>query len=303
MTKVIGLMCVRDEADLLVEVYPHIKGLVDEIYAYDDGSQDGTWDIIKDSDYAMRKVDDNNRQGEHRPNYNHLLEKIKENHDLDKEDVWVVLTMGDRFFLNKTPRQIVEEAKAEGFPCVEGIQLDFLRHRLDPWTPENDTWPDYGESLRKICRWVRVDEFCIVAYKVTNECSYLNSKYPWAKPIGMPQYRREDMEDKISLDMPFLEHQGRRSPHAAMKRLESGARWLGQKYKNYDYSTFATTVRCNRRMYEAYRLYPWMGLESLVPIINWWNHKPWHNRVSQRWFFKGVEAAWELTKLPERTDI
>ena len=98
MTKLIGVMCVRDEADLLPEVYPHIKELVDEIYVYDDGSTDDTWGLVKDADYAIRREDDTNRLSIPRPNYHHLLEKIKENHDIEEEDVWAIITMGDRFF-------------------------------------------------------------------------------------------------------------------------------------------------------------------------------------------------------------
>jgi hypothetical protein len=307
--KVIGMMCVRDEADLLPEVLEHLDGKLDGIYAYDDGSQDGTGNILLESPqvtYLMARTADRNRPIMDRPHYHHLLEKIKEDYDYENEDVWVVITMGDRFFLNKTPREIV--AGAGEFPGVEGIQLDFLRHRLDPWTEENDTWPVYPESLRKICRGVSVDERCIVAYKVTNEVTYIDAKYPWPRAIGVPQYAKENMMGEhgkplISLDMPFLEHQGRRSPKAVMDRIASGARRLGQKYKHYDLSTYESTVDCYRRTYSGYRLFPWVGLESLVPIVEWQNEIRFHDRVNQRWFFKGLEVAWGASPLPERTDI
>lgn len=282
MTKVIGMMCVRDEADLLPEVLEHLDGKLDALYVYEDGSQDGTAKILLESPqvtYLMERTADSNRMPIPRPNYHHLLEKIKEDYDYVNEDVWAVITMGDRFFLNKTPRQIVEEAR--DFTCVEGIQLDFLRPKMDPWTPENDTWPVYTESLRKLCRWVRVDERCIVAYKVTDEASYLRAAYPWPRAIGTPQYDCTSMGDQVSLDMPFLEHQGRRSPKAMMARVASGSRQLGRKHKHYDLSTFESTVAYNAVMFASANLFPWVGLESLIPIIHWQNY--------------GV--------LPERTDI
>ncbi|KKN92431.1 hypothetical protein LCGC14_0209220 [marine sediment metagenome] len=297
MTKLIGVMCVRDEADLLPEVYPHIKELVDEIYVYDDGSTDDTWGLVKDADYAIRREDDINRLSIPRPNYHHLLEKIKENHNIEEEDVWAIITMGDRFFLNKTPRQIVKEAG--DYVSVQGIQLDFLRHRRDPWTEENDGFPNYSQSLRELCRAVRVDERCTVAYKVTNETTYQRARYPWPKGAGTPQY--SDLGDKISLDMPYLEHQGRRSPKAAQWRYNTGSRPIGRKYQHWDFSTFESSMKSMRRFYEPYRVYPWAGSESLELIIKWYNTEELMNTSSRRWFFKGMEAVWP--ELPPRTDI
>ena len=308
MTNIVGLMCARDEADLLPEVLEHLDGKVDQIYAYDDGSIDDTYEVLKSHSklvgYIKRKKHDIERLDIMRPNYHHLLERIKQ--DYEGEDTWVIITMGDRFFLNKTPRQIVEGAGE--FPCVEGIQLDFIRHRLDPWTEENDTWPVYPESLRKICRGAKVDERCVVAYKLVPEASYLQAKYPWPRGIGSPQYsaasmRPEDGLARISLDMPFLEHQGRRSPKAVMDRIASGARKLGVKYKHYDTSTYESTLECYGRTYAGYRVFPWVGLESLDAIVDWENEIRFHDRVNQRWFFKGLEVAWSASPLPERTDI
>jgi hypothetical protein len=297
MTKLIGMMCVRDEADLLPEVYPHIKSLVDEVYVYEDGSVDGTWDIVKDADYAIRRVDDVDRPSMPRPNYHHLLEKIKENHDVEKEDVWAIITMGDRFFLNKTPRQIVEEAGDH--ISVEGIQLDFLRHRSDPWTEENDEYPNYSKSLRETCRGVKVDERCTVAYKVTNQTTYHHAAYPWPKGAGTPQY--SDLKPKISLDMPFLEHQGRRSPKASQWRYNSGSRPLGQKYQHWDFSTFESSMKSMHQFYEPLRVYPWVGFGSLEMIVNWYNKEDLMKKANKKWFFRGIEAMWPY--LPPRNDI
>ncbi len=304
MTKIVGMMCVRDEADLLPEVLEHFDGKLDALYVYEDGSQDGTAKILLESSqvtYFMSRTADRNRMPIYRPNYHHLLEKIKEDYDLEKEDVWVVITMGDRFFLNKTPRQIVEEA--EGYTSVEGVQLDFLRHRMDPWTEENDHFPDYEESLRKICRWAKVDERCIVVYKATNEASYLKAKYPWPRSIGMPQYGAASMGEKLSLGMPYLEHQGRRSPKAAMWRYESGSRSVGKKYQHYDLTSFEATVKHMRRMYEPYKVFPWVSQDSLASIVEWWNEEQFHDKVNIRWFFKGVETALQCTTLPDRKDL
>jgi hypothetical protein len=289
----IGMMCVRDEADLLPEVLEHLNGKVDDLYVYDDGSKDGTWDLVKHTSYAIRREDDVNRPSMPRPHYHHLLEKIKEDYDYENEDIWVIITMGDRFFLNKTPRQIVEEAGE--YTAVEGIQLDFLRGRLDPWTEENDEYPNYSESLRTLCRAVSVDEHCIVAYKVTKETTYVRAKYPWPRGVGTTQY--SELRPKLSLDMPYLEHQGRRSPKSAQWRYNTGSRPIGSKHQHRDFSTFESTVKSMEMFYATYQVYPWRGLESLDMIVDAENAE----LVDKEQFFKRVEAAWP--EMPPRTDL
>lgn len=297
--QIVGLMCVRDEADLLPEVYPHVKSLVDDIFAYDDGSIDGTWDIVKNSSYAIRREDDKNRQPINRPNYHHLLEKIKREYDYRRQDVWAVIAMGDRFFLNKTPQQIV--AEAGNYTSVQGIQLDFLRHRLDPWTEENDTFPVWHVSLRESCRWFRYDERCVVAFKVTDDASYLRSPYPWPKNIG--QYKFHEYDKQVTIDMPFLEHQGRRSPKAQMWRMGSGSRFISIRKPTPDYSTFDAVMQNWPHFYNDYRVFPWVDMSSLDFMVKWHNlmtEPETDLNLKRKWFFRGLEIAQQQNPLPKR---
>jgi len=227
-------MCVKDEADLLPLVYPHIREQVDYLYVYDDFSQDNTWELVKHSDYAIRAVDDLARIQIPRPNYHHLLEKIKDN--FAGEEVWVFITMGDRFFMNKLPVQIVEEANAD---IVEGVQCDFLRPPWDPWTEENDPWPDCSK-IKEICTYPKPSENCIVAYKLYNWMSYLEAAYPWPSGLGKckVQYKGESHFNK-----PWLAHYGRRTPKAHMWRYASGSRKQSIKYKDWDLSSVESTIR------------------------------------------------------------
>jgi hypothetical protein len=295
--KIVGLMCVRDEADLLPQVLPHVRGLVDHLYVYDDGSQDDTWDMVKDEHYAMRLVDDKTRIDHYRGNYHHLLERIKK--DFKNEEVWVVITMGDRFYLNKTPREIVEGAKY--FDAVEGIQLDFLRHRMDKWTPENDPYPDLSD-IRTLARWFKHDEHCIVAYKVRPELDYVTAKYPWPKGIRNVQYKARDMDHKLSLDLPFLEHQGRRTPRAAMQRYTKGQRVVSKKYI-YDLSSYKGVMNTMGKFYYHYRIHPWINTDSLVPFIEFYNSPANADRPLNRSYFRGMETLSQMIELPSRTDL
>lgn len=303
--KIFGLMCVRDEADLLLEVFPHIKSLVDELLVYEDGSQDNTYEQIKTASYVMRCEDDKERLDIARPNYHHLLEHIKRNYDFNVDPIWVVIAMGDRFFLNKTPKEIVESAEENGATSVEGVQLDFLRCRSNPWTEEIDTFPNYPDSLRRLCRWTRIAERCIVAYKVSEELSYRRAKYPWPKGLTTPQFSKRIYEEKLSVDMPFLEHQGRRSPNAARWRYTTGSRDVSIKY-DWDFSTFHTALNTMETFYNAYQLIPWFGLHTLDDIVNFYKSDDCTDKPRRRAFFRGLEHMFVEgmnRKMPEREDL
>jgi len=299
---VVGIMCVRDEADLLPMVLPHVRGLVDYLYVYEDGSQDGTWDLVKNEYYAIRKQDDKHRLVSSRGNYHHLLEKIRE--DFKGEDVWIVITMGDRFYLNKTPREIVANAVAKGFETVEGVQLDFLRHRMDPWTEENDTYPDYS-NIRETARWFKHDERCVVAYKLTPALSYKTAKYPWPRGLNNVQHLFRDMGGEISTDMPYLEHQGRRSPKACMIRYTNGSRGASKKY-DYDFSSYARVVETVSKFYWAYKLLPWIdssSLEEMVSIRNNMSYRGNEGKPALRELYRAKERKYSESPPPPRRDL
>jgi hypothetical protein len=225
--------------------------------------------------------------------------------DFGKEEAWVVSAEGDRFYLNKPPRQIVEEAGANG--AVEGVQLDFLRHRADPWTEENDPWPDLS-NIRQLCRWFRIDERFVVAWKLQPHLSYLEAKYPW--PRGMQnlpiQYGNSAMDGAISLDMPYLEHFGRRTPKATMWRQNSGSRKRSTtKYLGDSYETFDLVMETQKRFYAPYKMLPWIDKNSLDKLVEIKNAPNFQNRASARYFYWGVEHLFiaQGCKLPPRTDL
>jgi hypothetical protein len=299
-------MCLRDEADLLPEVLEHLDGELDALYAYDDGSIDTTLQILDESKVVTditTRASDVGRLSIARPHYHALLEKIKRDYLGCDEPVWVFITMGDRFFLNKKPRQIAEEAEAGGYTTVTGIQLDFLRHRAAPWTEENDTFPDYAESLRKICKWFKFDEECIVAYRLSADRSYIDAKYPW--PRGghtKVQYSQEELHNKLSLEMPFLEHQGRRSPNAFKWRTESGSRKLSSKIHLSDMS-FDVIKETQCKWYNTFKLCPWINTHSLDWFVTMCNSEEWQFNAKKLTYWEPLEAKILANGPHEREDL
>ena len=304
---VIGLMCVKDDADLLPQVLPHVKERVDYLYAYDDGSTDGSGEMLKEyADYFISLADDTARIDHHRGNYHHLLEKIKEDFK-GQDDVWIVLTMGDRFYPQKSPRQIVEETAAAGYDSVQGVQLDFLRHRVDPWTEENDPFPDMSD-IRQICRWYRFDERCVVAYKLVEGLSYRKAKYPWPRGLNADKLRfaKQTLGGKLSVDMPFLEHQGRRSPKFCVWRYgESGSRYVSRKYDPENYVSFEKVITRQRQHYHFNELLPWTDGSNLQQMVDIYNREngDWENKLHRKYFYRGQQEMAKLFPLPPREDV
>lgn len=287
--KTVGLMCSRNGADLLPQVLTHLHDKVDHIYSYDDGSVDDTYRLLKQyTDYVGRN--DPRRDETSRGHYRHLLEKVRE--DFKGEDVWCIITMDDRFFINKYPKRMVKEAEEAGYDAIEGVQLDFLRHRIDPWTEENDTYPKYN-NIREVCRWAKVDERCIVAFKLHDGLSYDHAKYPWPKGIQKVQYSFKDMEGQYSLDMPYLEHQGRRSPEHFRQSYLSGSRPISKKYKDkWDLSTWESTVACKREFFEPYKVVPWINASTSLPtIVANMNSEGMKDAANRRYYYYGLEAS------------
>ncbi len=307
---IVGIMCVKDEADLLPEVLDHFDGELDTVYAYEDGSIDDTYKILKSHPnvgYIKRKKNDTERLDIMRPNYHHLLERIKQ--DYEGEEVWVVSAEGDRFFLNKKPRQIVEEAEAGGYVTVHGTQLDFVRHRSDPWTEENDTWPEYGSSLREICKWFLWDENCVVAWKLSPERSYLESKYPWPRGGHTKEQYRLDGRwtgklsgGELTIDRPFLEHQGRRSPNAFKWRIDNGSRPLSRKI-NMPVVSFETIMDLKGLTYHSWKCLPWVDNSSLIQFVEMYNNPDFIYNKVMRTYYEPVMEDIEANGPHRRKDI
>jgi hypothetical protein len=303
--KVIGIMCVRDEADLLPEVLEHLDGELDALYAYDDGSIDDTQKILRSHptvDYLMTREADTERLPISRPHYHHLLEQIKKDYADCAEPVWIVITMGDRFFLNKMPRQIAFSAEAGGFTTVHGVQLDFLRHQLDPWTEENDRFPRYLESLRKTCKWFKWDENCVIAYKLSTDRSYLEAKYPWPRGGHTKEQYKVGKEGKLTIDMPFVEHQGRRSPNALKWRIESGSRKLSSKI-NLPVVSFEAIMEVQKKFYQSWKVLPWVDNDSLIPFLEMINNPDYIYNAFKRSHFEPVMADIEANGPHRRADV
>jgi hypothetical protein len=272
--KVIGFMAVKDEAILLPEVLPHVRPLVDDLLVFDDYSIDGTWDLVKNETYAFRQPSPRITIGTGgRSHYKHLLDIARKNYDYNKEEVWACITEGDMFFLNKTPRQAIEEAIEGGFTALEAIQIDFRRHRNDFWTEENDTFPNYNPSLREQCRWCFVDEGNVRCFKITDKLVYEKEhKYPWPGNRGPTQFSGTYEKRTVSKEQMFMEHH-RGSPNCLKWRIQNRSRKQSSKH-TWDFTSYDNLLKNYLLWYGGTDLILWEGVQTLDALIRQHNAKP-----------------------------
>lgn len=269
--KVLGFMSTKDDAFILPEVLPHIRPLVDHLLVFDDYSIDGTWDLVSNESYAFHQPNPR-LPSDGRSNYQHLLDVARKNFDYNNEEIWAIITEGDKFVLNKPPRQAIEEAIEGGFTAMEAIQIDFSRHPNDYWTEENDTYPNYNPSIRKQCRWACLDEGNVHAFKLTDQLTYSGQKYPWPGNRGRTQFPGFFEDRLVNKEQMFWEHH-RGSPNTLKWRIQNGSRKQSSRHV-LDFTSYDSLLRGYIAWFGNRDLVLWKGLETLDILIARHNATP-----------------------------
>lgn len=207
--KVVGILRVKDEADLLPSVLANVEHGVDAIYAYEDDSSDNTLEILQAHPKVeyIKTFDPSFTQEVHKTH--HLEQMVKQNFPYKTEEVWVALLAGDLYWLNQTPREAAHLTEVLGHDLRTGCALNFSLHHSESWEGK-DEWPNWSTPLRQLCRWAKVIEELPVVWKVADYTRW--KRLPW--PGGF-----RSRATTIVPEMPFLEHQGKRSPKFMQHRL------------------------------------------------------------------------------------
>lgn len=258
--KVVGILRVRDEADLLQSVLDNVMGGVEEVYAYDDNSTDDTLEILKDHPIVTH-IEPYNPDFTFEMQKTRILERrVKENYPYQSEEVWVSLLAGDLYWLNMSPWEAADRAQVEGFDCSNGTAVDFGRWM---WDEHTDTWPNWTVSPRFLCQWCGVLEKLPVVWKVADYTFW--ERLPWARGFNARKLG-------IAMDMPFLEHQGKRSPRYHQWKYASGSRDLPKvegvrsTIGQWTYG-FANAHGKSLGFWTNEKRIPWTGLETLERLV------------------------------------
>jgi glycosyltransferase involved in cell wall biosynthesis len=256
--KVIGILRVKNEADLLPAVLENVIGGVEEIFAYDDNSTDGTREILE-AHPAITIVPFNPGFTMELQKTRVLEQQIKDKYPYQTEEIWTALLAGDLFWLNKTPFEAAWKAHALGYDLQNGVAIDFGRWK---WDEATDTWPNWHMDIRHLCQWCAIIEKLPVVWKVADYTRW--KRLPW--PGGFNK-----RNTKMNRDFPFLEHQGKRSPKYHQSKYATGSRPLSKKSglvaSQFDDYDFAFEHGKNLGFWENDKRIPWEGLNTIDRLL------------------------------------
>ncbi len=254
--RVVGILRVKNEADLLPAVLANVENGVEEIIAYDDNSTDDTLDILHS--HPSVTVEPFNPEFTVELQKTQTLEqRVKERFPYLSEEVWVALLAGDLFWLNKTPHEAAVQAHEQGYDLQNGIAIDFGRWE---WEEGTDTWPNWHMDVRKLCRWCAIIEELPVVWKVSDYTVW--KRLPW--PGG---FKKRNVGKTI--DFPFLEHQGKRSPKYHQWKYLKGSRQLYRGTTVADWESYDFAYEHGRKLgyWGNGRRIRWDGLETIKELI------------------------------------
>ncbi len=297
--KVVGILRVKDEADLLPEVLENVASGVEEIYAYDDDSSDGTLEILQ-AHPAVTHIEPFDPSFIHELQKTRILEqRVKERYPYQTEEVWVALLAGDLFWLNLNPTEAANLAVSKGCDLQNGVAIDFGRWQ---WDDETDMWPNYPQSLRELCRWCNILEQLPVAWKVADYTVW--RRLPW--PGG---FKKRNVG--VTTEFPFLEHQGKRSPKYHQWKYATGSREqprVGGERVTPDYWTAENAYAHGKSLgyWENTRRIPWHGLDSIRDLVSLYNMSAEAEEATYEAIQDNYQGEGEFaprTDLSPRTDL
>ncbi len=124
MPRLYGLLIARDEADVIAESLTHALGHCDKIICMDNGSNDRTWEIVRDMAahhpgrvIAHKRLTEKFHDGLRAIAYNAFHQ------ELGPRDWWLRLDADE--FLNEHPAAVLAVADAEGADFVRAYQMTF----------------------------------------------------------------------------------------------------------------------------------------------------------------------------------
>lgn len=228
----IGIMFVKNEADIVEETIFDAVTKVDQLYIADDGSSDSSWEIIQSCKSRFPNI----TQVQREPNKNDpgqrasLFNKIKKR--FNPNSTWVQVIEADMFLL-MDPREAVKHAVddlAVTWNCMNAVR------KPGTWK-EVDTYPNWQAPIREIMPYAHWMEVLLYTFRPLPELHYSPIWRPW--PQGFSKYSSKNILLKrgtVQTGAPGLLHCGYRGPTHFYKKYKNMGK-THKKYKTWDLSS------------------------------------------------------------------
>lgn len=227
---IVGLMFCKNEGDVLPVTIPAAMRLVDSLFISDDGSGDGSWEIIKyfhqnypDKIELIRQQPDQKDQGQRQALLNEVRNRYK------PEDTWVQVIDADMILHTDNLRQTIE-INATKDSIVNWVIMNAVRQN---WEGVHQFYPHWPEDIRKIMPLFHRLEKVTYSFRPYPELYYTPEWKPWPKGFGKYVKNRDDNTPLATKEtVPLILHYGYRGPTHVYKKL--GGRPKDKYGQEYD---------------------------------------------------------------------
>lgn len=125
-TRIYGVSVVQNEADIVGESLERAARFCEQIWVWDLGSADGTWDVL--TSLKLPNVSACQRREEYRSSLRGRV--FEENRSSVAPDSWIYILDADEFLVGD-PRPVLETAEEEGTSLVGAWQANFFPTEAD----------------------------------------------------------------------------------------------------------------------------------------------------------------------------
>lgn len=215
MDNIVGLMFCKNEADIIKVTIPSAMQHVDSMFISDDGSTDGSWEIIQ---YFKQQYPDKIEHIQQKPNpkdqgqRQDLLDEIRRRYK--PENTWVQTLDADMTLGITDLRSVIAKNHRENV-SVKWALMNAVR---DYWEGVHHFYPHWPEDIRNIMNKFHRIETIPYTYRPLPGLYFPPEWRPWPKGFGAYMTpgsadRHHDLENP-----PLMLHYGYRGPTHMMAR-------------------------------------------------------------------------------------
>ena len=176
-----ALLPVRDEADILAQCLDHALKWADEIYVFDTGSVDDTWEIVRDFVSRDKRVVPMRKEPVFFSDARVRGYMFHAARQRMREGDWFLRTDADEFH-HITPPQFVKNCMRKHETVAYHQYYDFrlLQSELDAWNRGEETLQDRRRPIED-----RRRHYTVSHYSEPRLCRY-RSTMQWPKTVSFP---------------------------------------------------------------------------------------------------------------------